>query len=354
MDSIIKNDRKQNLKIFQGMERQNSFSKYSGELDQIFGDNSFNKFYTRLISGKKPRQNYQNNYYTDNSNAKYNYNSQNGNFDLLNYKKFIHNLKKESELEELKRKEYIKQFKLIKDEEEEKMKERHLSARKKKKVPEVPSIGWYHPNYSAIRKNEPRIYIGEGYFSKRKKEENKKLNLNNIELTNDKSESQSGNVSQIRSRKISAHKREQSDNVNLHTIDNVNDNYNIYNFERRRNNALRFSKYSWRKPIVSESITSKIVSNTEVKDSFSSQNIKGLVEFNKMSSNLSIGSFIPKKSLIPPLGFYKPRYESIETKTPEIYFVKKNPVITKQMKLKKLLYDYNVSKDYELVPTLNS
>ena len=353
MDSIIKNDRKQNLKIFQGMERQNSFSKYSGELDQIFGDNCFNKFYTRLLSGKKSRPNYQNNYYTDNSNVKYNYNSQSGNFDLLNYKKFIHSLKKESELEELKRKEYMKQFKLIKDEDEEKIKQRKLSARKKKKFPEVPSIGWYHPNYNAIRKNEPRIYIGEGYFSKRKKEENNKLNFN--ELLNDKSESQSGNVSQIRSRKVSAHKRGNSDNNNnFNTIGNEKENYNIYNFERRKNNALRFSKYSWRKPIVSESITSKIVSNSEVKDSFSSDNIKGLVEFNKMSSNLNIGSFIPKKSLIPPIGFYKPRYESIETKTPEIYFVKKNPVITKQMRLKKLLYDYNVSKDYELVPNLNS
>ena len=123
MDSIIKNDRKQNLKIFQGMERQNSFSKYSGELDQIFGDNCFNKFYTRLLSGRKTKHNYQYQY-TDNPNSKYNYNSQSGNFELKNYKKFIHNLKKESELEELKRKEYIKQFKIIKDEDLEKIKER--------------------------------------------------------------------------------------------------------------------------------------------------------------------------------------------------------------------------------------
>ena len=305
MDSIIKNDRKQNLKIFQGMERQNSFSKYSGELDQIFGDNCFNKFYTRLLSGRKTKHNYQYQY-TDNPNSKYNYNSQSGNFELKNYKKFIHNLKKESELEELKRKEYIKQFKIIKDEDLEKIKERQLSAKKKRNVPEVPSIGWYHPNYSAIRKNEPRIFIGEGYFSRRKNEENNK------------------------------------------------DNYDNYDYDKRKNNALRFSKYSWRKPIISESITANIVSNSGIKDSFPSENIKGLVEFNKMSSNLNIGSFIPKKSLIPPIGFYKPRYESIETKTPEIYFVKKNPVITKQMRLKKLLYDYNVSKDYELVPNLNS
>ena len=353
MDSIIKNDRKQNLKIFQGMERQNSFSKYSGELDQIFGDNCFNKFYTRLLSGRKTKHNYQYQY-TDNPNSKYNYNSQSGNFELKNYKKFIHNLKKESELEELKRKEYIKQFKIIKDEDLEKIKERQLSAKKKRNVPEVPSIGWYHPNYSAIRKNEPRIFIGEGYFSRRKNEENNKLHSNHIDLLNDKSEYQSGNVSKLRSRNVSASKREKSDNNNLKTIENNKDNYDNYDYDKRKNNALRFSKYSWRKPIISESITANIVSNSGIKDSFPSENIKGLVEFNKMSSNLNIGSFIPKKSIIPPIGFYKPKYESIETKSPEIYFVKKNPVITKQMRLKKLLYDYNVSKDYELVPTLNS
>ncbi len=42
-----------------------------------------------------------------------------------------------------------------------------------------------------------------------------------------------------------------------------------------------------------------------------------------MSSNLEIGSFLNKKSIIPPL------------------------------KLKKLLYEYNVPKEYELITNLN-
>jgi hypothetical protein len=32
-----------------------------------------------------------------------------------------------------------------------------------------------------------------------------------------------------------------------------------------------------------------------------------------MSSNLEIGSFLNKKSIIPPLGFYQPNYDFVQT-----------------------------------------
>ena len=90
-----------------------------------------------------------------------------------------------------------------------------------------------------------------------------------------------------------------------------------------------------------------------MKESFSPNKIKGLIEFNKMSSNLELGSFLPRKSIIPPLGFYQPNYDFIKTKSPEVYLSRKNPVLTKQMKLKKLIYQYNVPKEYELIINLN-
>ena len=92
--------------------------------------------------------------------------------------------------------------------------------------------------------------------------------------------------------------------------------------------------------------------NTEV-NNISHKKIKSLVKFNKMSSNLEIGSFLNKKSIIPPLGFYQPNYDYVQTKSPQIYLSRKNPVITKHMKLKKLLYEYNVPKEYELITNLN-
>ena len=44
-----------------------------------------------------------------------------------------------------------------------------------------------------------------------------------------------------------------------------------------------------------------------------------------MSSNLEIGSFLNKKSIIPPLGFYQPNYDYVQTKSPQIYLNRKNP-----------------------------
>ena len=63
-------------------------------------------------------------------------------------------------------------------------------------------------------------------------------------------------------------------------IDNYNNQYN-----KRKNNALRFSQYSWRRPLITENFTSNIISNTEV-NNISYEKIKGLIEFNKISSNL--------------------------------------------------------------------
>ena len=52
-EKLYKEDRRENLKMFQGMEKQYSFSKYSEELNQLFGDKCFNKFYNELHSGRK-------------------------------------------------------------------------------------------------------------------------------------------------------------------------------------------------------------------------------------------------------------------------------------------------------------
>ena len=52
-EKLIKDDRKENIKMFQGMEKQFLYSKYSGELNQIFKENSFNVFYKNLISNNK-------------------------------------------------------------------------------------------------------------------------------------------------------------------------------------------------------------------------------------------------------------------------------------------------------------
>ena len=350
-DTIYKNDRKENLKIFRGMERQDSYSKYSGELNQIFKENSFNVFYKNLISNNKKSTGISPSLYSEQNTPRYlNNNNLGESFDLRNYKHFIKNLKKECELEEQRRLDYFKKLKLVKSK-EEKSNSKEKENKKNKRIYENPSIGWYHPNYNSIRKNEPRIFIGEGYSPKKILEDNKKNNNNKIynSLTEEnihKEKKHNG----LNSTKINKKSRNLS-GKKIKT-DKIENDY-FYDYYKKKNNAMKFSKYSWRKPLISENITSNIKSNSEIKDSFAPEKLKGLVEFNKMSSNLSNGSFIQNNSNIPPLGLYKPNYESIEKKSPDVYLSKKNTVITKQMKLKKLLYDYNVPKEYELVPKLN-
>ena len=350
-EKLYKEDRRENIKMFQGMEKQYSFSKYSGELNQIFGDKSFNNFYNELHSGKKRTRDI--NLYNENPSSSYIHNIQSGSFDLVNYKHFLRLLQKESELEEKRRKEYKEKLKLVKvKDDEEKYDKKKINLKKKTSLPQVPSIGWYHPNYNSIRKNEPRIFIGSGYIPNKKLEERKTINspkkeeniINKSINSNNSSNNNSKIIKNINRRNKNLSVNKSKSNLKL---DDYNNQYN-----KRKNNALRFSQYSWRKPLITENITSNIISNTEV-NNISHEKIKGLFEFNKMNSNLEIGSFLNKKSIIPPLGFYQPNYDYVQTKSPQIYLSRKNPVITKHMKLKKLLYEYNVPKEYELITNLN-
>ncbi len=348
-EKLIKDDRKENIKMFQGMEKQFLYSKYSGELNQIFGDKCFNNFYTNLLSARKKNKNKISNIETYSSDSKYKNNAlPNGKFDIKSYKHFIKDLKKELELEEKKRKEYKENLKLIKKIKDiDNNNKTTLIFKKKKKRPEVPSIGWYHPNYNSIRKNERTINIGNGYNQYEKLDNENKI----YSPRNESNRRNSQKILKIfnkRNRNLS------EDKIKSLILDDTNNksNNNITSYLSSRNNALKFSQYSPRKPLITESLTSNIISNTHTINSFSTENLKGLIEFKKMSSNFDSPSFIPKQTSVPPIGFYKPKYEIIQKKSPDI-FLSRNHIITKQMKLKKLLYEYNVPKEYELITNLN-
>ena len=49
----INNDRIENIKLFENIEKQDTFSKYSDELNRIFGDRSFDRFYDNLLSNRR-------------------------------------------------------------------------------------------------------------------------------------------------------------------------------------------------------------------------------------------------------------------------------------------------------------
>ena len=55
IDKIYENDNLENQQIFHDIEQNKKFSNYSLELNQTFGDKSYDKFYKSLMEHKKAR-----------------------------------------------------------------------------------------------------------------------------------------------------------------------------------------------------------------------------------------------------------------------------------------------------------
>ena len=340
--SELKKDNLNNIKLFQNIEKHDTFSKYSIELNRIFGDRTFKKFYYNLVMNRKFKDD---NFIKVFEKNKLSYKLYK-NFDLTKYQNYLTELEKEEENDEIIRKNFKNKFKFFKKEQKDDYSktESKSNSKEKKYIPSVPDIGRYNPNYNSIRKNQPNIIFSRNKFKiklqKNFTEEKKKIctspsqpNINNRK-----------NLNKIN---ILNHKNINKSQKSL--AFNSKSNKNILN---STNHALRFSLYSKRKPLINESTIYSNYSNSNSNPNIFQNNIKGLVEFNKMSTNLKINSFIPRQTKIPPLGFYEPKYDFIQTKSPEIT-IKRNPKITKKMKLKKILYEYNVPLQYELITNLN-
>ena len=339
--SELKKDNLNNIKLFQNIEKHDAFSKYSIELNRLFGDRTFEKFYYNLVMNKKFKDD---NFLKIFEKNKLNYKPYN-NFNLTKYQNYLTELEKGEENNEIKRNKFRNKFKFFKKEQKDDYsKTESKSNSKEKYIPSVPDIGRYNPNYNSIRKNQRNIIFSRNKFNirlqKNTTEEKKKIftspsqpninnrnNFNTLNTLNRKNK----NKSQIF---LTFNSKSKNNGLNLNST----------------NHALRFSFYSKRKPLINESTIYSNHSNSN--PNIFQNNIKGLVEFNKMSTNLKINSFIPKQTKIPPLGFYEPKYDFVQTKSPEIT-IKRNPKITKKMKLKKILYEYNVPLQYELITNLN-
>ena len=350
----INNDRIENIKLFENIEKQDTFSKYTDELNRIFGDRSFDRFYDNLISNRRI---YDDIFFQmfDKTHRIKKFN----NFDIKKYKHFITELKQEEKKEEEKRKNFRNQFKFkkreIKDYSVKSYDSDKKSNSKDKKFGPIADIGRYNPNYNSIRKNEPKIFISKNGFipniklkdnlSKRKKiffsspSEPNIIKTDNNNINNNKQENKILN------------KRQRNNSEVLLTTQNSKFKNSFLNMNKT-NHALRFSKYTNRKPLIIDSNNNFSDSNNHIINSKSQNNIKGLIEFNKMSSNLKMNSYIVNNEEIPPLGAYEPKYDYIRTKSPDC-FISKKPIIQKQIKLKKILCEYNVPLEYKLITNLN-
>ena len=349
----INNDRIENIKLFENIEKQDTFSKYTDELNRIFGDRSFDRFYDNLLSNRRIHDDiFFQMFEKTNKLKRYH------NFDIKRYKHFITELKNEEIKEEEKRKNFRNQFKFskreIKDYSVKSYDSDKKSNSKEKKFSPIADIGRYNPNYNSIRKNEPKIFISKNGFvpniklkdniSKRKKIFFSSPSESNI------IKNKNNNINNIKEKKV-INIRQRNNSEILLTTQNSKFKKRLIN-NNKSNHALRFSKYTKRKPLIIDSNNNFSDSNNNIVNSKSQNNIKGLIEFNKMSTNLKMNSYIVNNDEIPPLGAYEPKYDFIRTKSPD-FFISKKPIKEKQIKLKKILSEYNVPLQYKLITNLN-
>ena len=122
---------------------------------------------------------------------------------------------------------------------------------------------------------------------------------------------------------------------------------------RDENHCLRFETYTPRKPL-----NKVIIYNTDIKTElpnyYTSKYIKNNVNFNK---SRNIPNYIEKVISLdqnPPLGFYEPKYSYIFNNIDKnIYINKKILYNLPKHNSKKIFCEYNISKDYQTIPSLN-
>ena len=350
----MKNDNEENLKMFENIGNHQIFSRYSGELNRIFKDRSFEKFYGNLVSNRKHKSDDLLKYFggTDDEMKRFSTYTEQRQFNPIKYKKFLKELDLEEEKEKEKLRTYRNQFKITKEEDENILREKD---EKRKKIRtdrlyfKYPDMGKYKPNYRSVRKNLPRIYLSKYQFDPIKKYPIEGRNLwpikkddIPIKLTTCEKFMNDMNLT-----------NEEKEEIKLSKTYDFSKMSKIPN----KNKVMRFDYYTSRKPLNEEPITKNIVSTLDLPSTCSPQYIKGLIQFHRMSTDIENTKFIPDPDKIkdpnPPLGIYKPNYKYLENNYRDIY-IKRNPLVSRKSQVKKLMYNYKVPVDYQIVDKLNS
>lgn len=347
MDFSLAKDNKQNINMFQNIEQQERYSKFSVELNRVFGDLSYEKFYDNLTHQKRFKSENIFNAY-DNSAKKKKFEED---FNLKKFKQYINYLNEEEKKREIKLANYKKKLlmegKVEKPKKKDKKKE---NVESEIHIPDVPDIGKYNPNYSLTRRNIPNIYISRTEFNPkikykqegreifREKNYNSENNLNSsINYDSQITTKSNSNLGSRNSSKIF--------NSSISTS---------YEPNSRNNHALKFENYTKRRPLVEDTITKNILNTLELKSSCSPEYVKCSVKFDRMP-NLPESPF-PECNIekgCPPLGMYRPNYTSIYNESP-ITYIKRHPVISKKYQLKKIIYKYRIPKEYLMITSLNN
>ena len=387
INTVYKNDTIENLKIFSDLKVPKEYSNKSKEFDSLFNDLTYSKFYDNLKNyNNKLKTVNINSFYTISSQSKKNKNCNTFNeFNISKIKIAIEKMKnKEKKLKEKRENPYTERclysnpiYTLLKDKIKSKQKEKMKLMKKDYNIKSnTPEIGRYNPLYEAINKHTQQVLFSLKNFEEYNKnsEENKKLKkfksrnitYNKIENKNKTSPSLNFEDKKSKTNYLSYRKDKLKEKKNLNNsifyntaIVKNNKNKIEGRNSNKNNHCLRFETYTPRKPLVN-TIFYKTENNLEIPSSFPSKNTKGILEFNKVSSNKNSKNYFEKiinqKKDMPSLGFYRPKYSFVTNKTMNIFFNnqknEKNNV--KIMKLKKILGSYNVRGEYQMFNLLNN
>lgn len=377
---VYKKDYFENIKMFEDVEQPKEFSLYSEGLNRQFGDRTYPKFFEKLTEHKKFAKDFFKKLF-EKENKKKGLKIYEESFDIDNFKKSL----KKLTIKELLYNKKLKNpyFERLTNSKNYFITE-YIKNKKRSKIikpycPPVPEVGRYSPSYNVISK-----HIYEVNFSKTglnspnninnqdKKDINntiKKKNNNSISSEKIKykkfvsilSSSQKQKLFSLNIKKDSS-KKSLKKKLNLKNKEGqkkIDDLFkkNSYSLNKMRNNhCLKFENYTSRKPL--KEIQYNNENNTELPNYYKEKNIKGNVDFNKLSSNKNIKSYfeeISKNVKSPPLGFYQPKYNSIMNKIKrDIYFNKKSLPSSRHRKFKKIIYSYDVPYNYQIAPSLNN
>ena len=192
-------------------------------------------------------------------------------------------------------------------------------------------------NFNTIKKNK-----SENIFTFK--------NKNNISITDNNSSNNSF---------INSPNEEKSKNSKNNSTIEVDKNSSFNksvksNYKRDNNHCLRFETYTSRKPL-NKTIIYNTDIRTELPNYYTSKYIKNNINFNK---KYNIPNYIEQaiiRDQNPPLGFYEPKYNYVFNNIDKnIYIYKKNMSDIARNKIKKVFCEYNISKDYQTVPSLNN
>ena len=260
IDKIYENDNLENQQIFHDIEQNKKFSNYSLELNQTFGDKSYDKFYKSLMEHKKARGlNFISMFQKPKNST--GLKTIEEPFNIEEFKTALKNMKKKNDKLIYRIKNPYKtrpKFKsLTKNRNENDTSEINQSNKKMNKtfqkkfknekenvyLPVVPEVGRYHPIYKVLDKHTYQVAFSQQNFYEFNKEGNKRnsrsifndyakidYNYNDKPLTLDME------------KKIKKNKINKIKPISIETINNMSKTFNKNaNYQNEKENEIRKS-----------------------------------------------------------------------------------------------------------------